>query len=538
MARAIYYCLSFLLLAAAAPTAAQQHDRYWMGLTTLDNKAVEVSFEEDSIAYDASNTSEILIDMGSLAICNAEGVFQFYTNGNVIVSWDHHIMEGGKGFNEGATYDDFGTFMGDTVMNLNYNPFTYQVIPDAYDENIYYMVHAFIIQLGDCEHIYSPKMQLSKIDMSANGGKGKVVYKNHYFDETRMGLSFALVRHGNGRDWWVVRPSQDGLTYRSTLLHRDTVVHTVESVMPGLSSAWFTCEDTLISGGNLLHASRDGNILLDNYGVGHAKLMAFDRCSGEVILTDTFSTGITQLEVFGSEIWNCAVTSFAFSPSGQYLFGAGTAEYAQWDLWASDIPGSKVKLGGVPWQVDENQEVQVGVPEAIGVFALGPDGKLYNLSYTSHSVIEYPDEPGVASDYCIAADNPPSCLGSNVPYYLFSTPHPNYRLGPLTGSNCDTIVISTEQQHLANAGYGITASPNVASGQVEVAITLPSYNSTSTAEVQVIDMLGRVVHSHHFPPYSYLHMLDVSGWPAGLYNVLLLENGRPKAGARLVVARE
>jgi hypothetical protein len=34
-----------------------------------------------------------------------------------------------------------------------------------------------------------------------------------------------------------------------------------------------------------------------------------------------------------------------------------------------------------------------------------------------------------------------------------------------------------------------------------------------------------------------MHRFEVQDWPAGLYNVVLLENGRARAGARLVVGR-
>jgi hypothetical protein len=77
----------------------------------------------------------------------------------------------------------------------------------------------------------------------------------------------------------------------------------------------------------------------------------------------------------------------------------------------------------------------------------------------------------------------------------------------------------------ANSGYGVTASPTVASGPVEVTITLPAYGSASAAELLVVDMLGRVLHRHRFPPYAYLHRFDVSGWAAGLYNVVLVDGG-------------
>ena len=118
---------------------------------------------------------------------------------------------------------------------------------------------------------------------------------------------------------------------------------------------------------------------------------------------------------------------------------------------------------------------------------------------------------------------------------MISTPHPYYRLGPLEGSGCDTILSSTRPP-LAGSGYGVSATPSVASGQAEVSITLPSYGG-STAEVQVVDMLGRVVHRHRFPPYAYLHTLEVGDWAPGLYNIVLVDGGRARAAARVVVAR-
>jgi hypothetical protein len=500
---------------------------------------VIMAFDEDGASYqNPPPTTDVVGLQESVAMSDGAGNLQFYTNGNVVVSWDGYIMEGGKGFNEGSYYSDFNNpSYGDTMANYEYVPYTYQLIPDGYEEGVYYMLHslATVEPWGECFSGAASKMQLSKIDMRLKGGKGKVVYKNRYIDEGSMHLGFAVVQHGNGRDWWLVWRSVDGLYFRSTLLQRDSVLLTVESTMPGLSSDWFDCSDLIMTAQNLIEVSPDGSMLLDNYGWGHAKLMGFDRCSGEVSLLDTFSLGATYLEYNGGEGY-ASVNTFAFSPSGRYLYGVGWAGFVQYDLWAPDILGSRVPLGGIPWRMDDFQNVLATNPGGFGPFCLGPDGKLYNLYETAHNVIEYPDEPGVASSICVAADNPPSCLGPDVPYYLFSTPHPHYRLGPLTGSACDTIPTSVHEPP-ANGGYGLTASPTVASGPVEVTITLPGYGSASAAELLVVDMLGRVLHRHRFPPYAYLHRFDVSGWAAGLYNVVLVDKGRARAGARLVVVR-
>jgi hypothetical protein len=493
-----------------------------------------MGFEDGSISYLTPDTALLTITVGIIAMSDAEGELQFYTNGNVVATWDHSIMQGGKGFNEGSPYSDFGVNGADTLYNVPYGAYTYQVIPDAEDGQVYYMIHDLVLYADEgCKQAKVPRLQISKIDMSANGGLGRVVYKNHNFDEAEMGVCFAMVRHGNGRDWWVIRKAMDGLSYRSVLLQRDSVVQVVQSVIPGLSSDWFGCGDWFMNTGSLLHASRDGSMLLDIFGRGRAKLLDFDRCNGEVSLQDTFTTGFPTLTTASGTVYECPAFTYEFSPSGRYLYSIGCAGIVQWDLEAADIAASGTPIGGVPWQLDENQNV-TGLLGGFWVFGHGPDGKIYNLSSSMHTVITHPDEPGDASGLCLAADSPPSCLG--VPYRLYSTPYPNYRLGPLEGSACDTIPTSVHEPP-ANSGYEVRASPTVASGPVEVAITLPAYGNARTAELLVVDMLGRVLHRHRFPPYAYLHTLDVSGWAAGLYNVVLLENGRPRAGARLVVGR-
>ena len=177
MKRTIYILLiSVAMLAIRHGAYGQKHDRHWMGQNWyFDGTEILMRFDEDTITYHTINLPEkIHISTGILAISNAEGELQFYTNGNVVVSHAHKVMSGGKGFNEGSPYDDFlydpPWFPGpDTTYNVNYAPYTYQVIPDAEDENIYYMVHAFIAGGGGCMYFDVPKMQISKIDMSANG---------------------------------------------------------------------------------------------------------------------------------------------------------------------------------------------------------------------------------------------------------------------------------------------------------------------------------------------------------------------------------
>ncbi len=538
----LWYIASLVCLYASF-LSAQKYDRYWIGQDwwNSDGKGTMVlmRFDEEGVSYELFDPPEgsiIFTSTGMIAISDARGEFQFYTNGNVVVSWDKYIMEGGKGFNEGASYDDFNPIMGDTVMNSAYTPYAYMVIPDAFEEKVYYMIHAFVREEGDALRLYGDKMQISKIDMSANGGRGKVVYKNRYFDEELMGSTFTLIKHANGRDWWVVRRSQDGLRYKSILLQRDSVVQVVNSYVTGLSTQDFTYDDWFVTSTSGLYASVDGSMLIDEFGVGTSMWLSFDRCSGEVSLIDTIYTGKMPLELSGNVIYD-RYYFLQFSPSGRYLYGGSWSNFAQWDLEAEDVEGSKVVLSGTPWGLDQDQNVIEGWWGGLTVFSLGPDGKIYNLIRYNHSVIEHPDEKGAACGLCLAAEHPPSCLG--VPYSLYSGWYPNYRLGPLEGSGCDTLE-NWSPPGLPPEGeeYGVSVWPNpvVSGGSVSIEISLPDY-SKGAANLEVVDVLGRVLSRHVFPPYAYMHELSIEGWASGVYHLVLRDGRDVKAVERMVVIR-
>lgn len=110
----------------------------------------------------------------------------------------------------------------------------------------------------DANMYYIDKMQISKIDMSANGGKGKVVYKNRYFNEEEFGRGFTIIQHGNGRDWWIVMRKHSGLQYKSILLSRDSVMAEINSIIPGLSISELSFQDSVWSSTCLLDASYTG----------------------------------------------------------------------------------------------------------------------------------------------------------------------------------------------------------------------------------------------------------------------------------------
>jgi PKD repeat protein len=67
---------------------------------------------------------------------------------------------------------------------------------------------------------------------------------------------------------------------------------------------------------------------------------------------------------------------------------------------------------------------------------MGPDGKIYVVSGVSDTVmhvINTPNQPGYASHFTQHSINLPNLNDKSIPNF------PNYRLGPLDGSPCDTL---------------------------------------------------------------------------------------------------
>ncbi|RMG85585.1 MAG: T9SS C-terminal target domain-containing protein, partial [Bacteroidetes bacterium] len=264
----------------------------------------------------------------------------------------------------------------------------------------------------------------------------------------------------------------------------------------------------------------------------------FDRCSGEVSLLDTMYVGYHWEPgvVPPDNRYFFAYTVFQFSPSGRYLYGVSASEMSQWDLEAEDPAGSKLVLDH-PWYVGwgvNNEWVKL-YPQAVPI-VYAPDGRLYHMYNETHTVIAHPDERCPDCGLCGGWNlEPPSCLGSS--YELFSARYPNYRLGPLAGSPCDTLPREPEPPSGPASGvWDVTVFPNPGWGEVSVEVTLPDYAS-GRAQLMVSDVLGRILEKHRFPDYAYMHTLDVSEWAAGVYFVSLVWGREVVKTVKLVVVR-
>jgi hypothetical protein len=239
----------------------------------------------------------------------------------------------------------------------------------------------------------------------------------------RFNLEMNAVRHGNGRDWWLLQFSRDLSNYSLFLLSP------VGIDFYG-NKEFIQSDFTGFSGG--INFSSSGNYFSYCYfhnwsDIGARFTIAgFDRCSGDVIDT---STKIFQ---------NYWAESTGFSHDDRFVYYSDARKLYQCDMHKNnldEVMESCIEIAEVDdFRFEHGTSL---IPVNFGQMRIGPDGRIY-ITPTSAtnkylSVIEYPYKYGRASDVRQHSVEVPTHIYPTIPNL------PHYRLGPLDGSPCDTL---------------------------------------------------------------------------------------------------
>ena len=309
----------------------------------------------------------------------------------------------------------------------------------------------------------------SLVDMSLDSGLGGIVagVKNVPLYEIYFSEQLQAIRHGNGRDWWILgrgllptadAQAQDILVFLAT---SDTV--TLESVFSG---------GTMSKNRGEMAASPRGDRFAVASISGVVELFDFDRCTG---LVSNPRLLLTASGNYGA----------SFSPSGDMLYvaRASGARLVQVDLTDSDTVLVNVISGFM------------GPLNDIGHLELGPDGKIY-VAQTSPGpgdtlrtmylgVIHQPDLSGPLCQY----DTFGVWLGG-LRYEAYSLPnHANYTLGAWENSPCDTIGSQTSNNVEEIADGNLEIHPRLARSRILVNIPVALVGR----EVVLLDVAGSIV---------------------------------------------
>ncbi|MBK9400309.1 MAG: T9SS type A sorting domain-containing protein [Bacteroidetes bacterium] len=358
------------------------------------------------------------------------------------------------------------------------------------------------------------------INFKANNDSGVVLQKNLQWNNFAAFDGLMGVRHGNGRDWWVISqrwypPSGQigtNVFYIFKVTSQGISVPTIQSIGSTHST-------------NLGHLvfSNDGSKFVNVSIRGLIELYNFDRCTGTI----TSTIQIEQEPVVAPYPRN--FVSCGFSKDGSKLFiievTQATSSYylLQYNLLATNISTSKLVIDSffaptAPWQMK-----------------LAPDDKIYisafdenyswpypdtSIAFTTInnnlSVINYPDSLGAACDFQPFSFN----LGPGRSYYGLPN-NPDYELGAWVGSPCDTLSVGVddnvpEQEVFFQAWY------NSEWNMIHVNASKLKGNK---ATLRLVDVEGRLVYEKETGVIAGGYVtseINMQGIAKGMYIVNLL----------------
>ncbi len=410
--RAIF---TFFILLTILPVTAQKHDEVW--LLGYGSNAGNPSFGGTVIDF-ATTPPDMYYEFRPMnfrqvnaSICDATGNLLFYTNGIYVANALNEPMENGQGLNPGLhaqQNQQYGYILDQGAM----------IIPVPDKDSLYYLLHLDKELTVDQTSFQSSHFYVSLINMNRNDGKGSVVVKNQIIiNDALNNGKITATQHANGQDWWIIIRKYDTNEYYQILLNTDQVeVKNIQSV--GIPIPSNSIGQAVFSP----DGSKYANVHLTGTGGDpiYVSIYDFDRCNGELNNPVQFT--------YVDTAWGGGV---AISPNNRFLYVSSFRYVYQYDLHAPDIEASRITVA--EW----DGFAQNGFFSTTFYLAqLAPDGKIYITSNTSVSylhVINNPDLPGLLCDVCQHCIELPTWNAFSLPNF------PNYRLGALEGSPCDTL---------------------------------------------------------------------------------------------------
>lgn len=481
------FTITILLLASSISVAQFKNNVWCFG------DSAGVKFNQGTTQLFNSST---VTTGGSCTISDSVGDLLFYTNTDYYLLWQ-------QGYNAlGVVWDRNHNLMlnGDTLIGALL--FQEQVIvpwPDSSD--LFYIFTAGVfVPYG---------FWYSVVDLNQNNGLGAVVQKNIQLTNYNASDCVAAVKHGNGRDWWVF--FKDYLTWNNNFYAY--LITPIGINGPYIQNMGFATNT------NFMHStfSKDGSkYLMVNYK-GLVEVYDFDRCSG-------LFTNVTTIEPEQTSGSYPLYTGNAISSSGQYIYVSTTDSPVtflyQFDLLAPNIQASKTLIDSVQ------------APSYFGYMRLAPDNKIYcSLNYydgvntypytdslnnnfnQNLSVINFPDSAGLACDFTPFS----FYLGGNETYWGMPN-NPEYDLGALVGSPCDTIVGIQQISNTIPTTLHVYYHPNW-----EKAFINAEHLKGHTGKLVLYNLQGQLIYEEKIKIQNGFYTKDLSmiGKAKGMYLVVV-----------------
>ncbi len=475
--------------------------------------SVKLSFNNGQLS---TSTSGVCSTRSNCSYYDSAGNLKYYAN-----SGDYHLwVNGGIKLCSIRNSLDFVVSNGDSLTGGNFSQDLLSIPFPCHPENYFVFTAGTAGDYG----LYS-----NLLDMNANGGLGTVLIRNFQHTDSALVNGINAIKHGNGRDWWIFYQVYH---YTTVPYGNDIWVGLLDSngIHPFSVQRLGPVHTT-----NAAHLtfSSTGDFFIITDITGMITRYDFDRCTGiisnpQVIESDRGSGNLPYY--LGN----------AISPNDQYLYVSCYTEVltdtnylVQFDLNAPNVSASKVIIDTFP------------LPEGLNSLQMGPDNKIYvacqyepnyfNFPYPDSvhnyitdnlSVINQPDSPGVACDLqkfsvYLGGRRTYSCLPNN----------PNYELGPLAGSGCDTLSTGIAPVQEPEAQLFVTYESN----WKKIFVNAQRLKGRQ-CRLSVFDVNGKLIDGDVQESYQgyYTKSMEMGGREAGVY-LLRLETEKEVLTTKFVI---
>lgn len=443
--------------------------------------SVHIQFIPNVLPFTRSNSS----------ICDKDGNFLCLSNGENIYNRNYEVMENG-----GDLYPNVDYFTGMLFIQ------SFILLPYPGHENQLVQFYGYIEVIDPPGPVtgalaYYPRYAI--VDMEENNGLGKVTEKHIIPSSDTIAAGYiTAVRHGNGRDWWIlVNHYAEKKFYRYLLdPYGVTQVGSQEKEIKLLSLS-----QTVFSPDGRWYARFSAHGRLPDSTFSTIELFPFDRCSGLLgdLQEKTYSTNPLEGKPGG----------VAFSASSRYMYVSRWDTIYQYDMQAPDILGSEVVVAAFDgyWGDWGNGFT---VPQRFYSLMLGPDRKIYccvsNYNSKYLHVINNPEAAGVACDVQQHSIELPVFNEYSIPN------NPYYGLGRWVGSPCDTLdIVSAKEPPGAEQVF---IYPNPAQDFVRIQL---QNGDLQNCHVRILDVSGQLVREIKMERAGPEYDIDLSTLSNGVY---------------------
>jgi Secretion system C-terminal sorting domain len=469
----------------------------WIGTT---GETIDFNFNPPKVDSAINKVQTFRV---SSAMCDSVGNLILYTNGRNICNKAGLLLLNSENLNDCDI--DWGCYFTQAALILPY--------PKHVNQFIQFANNYTQIRYNGINQYVSLPLNYSIIDMNTPQGRGTVIQKNiSILNDTMMLGELTACRHANGRDWWVlINKHQSTVWYRLLVSPNGVQVMGSQDIgfqkfERGFGQSVFSPNGNWFAIGQVAWSPTYNNFF---------ELFQFNRCTG--LLTQ--NTILRVLDTAG-------VLGVAISANSRYLYTCTLGALHQFDLQASNIGASKIKIADY-----DEYKTNRNFPSYITIPQLAPNGKIYIATYPTTNVlhvIEAPDSAGLACNFRQHAIPLPT-YNSAVPNY------PNFRLGRLIGSSCDTLYSPTNE--LNKPLDKLKVFPNPVSNILKIDLSLSDYNHLGKVLITLTDILARQVFKKIVSDFSSIVEIDVSRLTEGVYICNLEIEGQIVGVQRVVVQR-